>query len=47
VQGRLARWLLMSQDQVGSANFPLSQDYMAVMTGVQRSTVSAMAAALK
>lgn len=44
---RLARWLLMTQDRVGADGFPLTQDYMAVMTGVQRSTVSVMAAALK
>jgi CRP-like cAMP-binding protein len=45
--GRLARWLLMTQDRVGASVFPLTQDYMAVMTGVQRSTVSVMAATLK
>ena len=47
VHGRLARWLLMTQDRVGTDAFPLTQEYMAVMTGVQRSTVSLMAAALK
>ncbi|HEX4711915.1 Crp/Fnr family transcriptional regulator [Phenylobacterium sp.] len=45
--GRLARWLLMTQDRVGSNLLPLTQDYLAVMTGVQRTTVSLMAAALK
>jgi CRP-like cAMP-binding protein len=45
--GRLARWLLMTQDRVGANAFPLTQDYMAVMTGVQRSTVSLIAAGLK
>ena len=45
--GRLARWLLMTQDRVGSRAFPLTQDYMAIMTGVQRSTISQLAAALK
>jgi CRP-like cAMP-binding protein len=45
--GRLARWLLMTQDRVGADAFPLTQDYMAVMTGVQRSTVSLMAARMK
>ena len=44
---RLARWLLMTEDRTGSATFPLTQDYMAVMTGVQRTTVSVMAASLK
>ncbi|WP_372784383.1 Crp/Fnr family transcriptional regulator [Phenylobacterium sp.] len=45
--GRLARWLLMTQDRTGSDVLPLTQDYLAVMTGVQRTTVSLMAAALK
>jgi CRP-like cAMP-binding protein len=44
---RLARWLLMTEDRVGGASFPLTQEYMSVMTGVQRTTVSMMAAALK
>lgn len=47
VPARLSRWLLMTQDRVGSKSFPLTQDYMAVMTGVQRSTVSLAASALK
>jgi CRP-like cAMP-binding protein len=47
VLARLSRWLLMTQDRVGSQSFPLTQDYMAVMTGVQRSTVSLAASALK
>jgi CRP-like cAMP-binding protein len=47
VHGRLARWLLMTQDRVGTSSFQLTQEYMAVMTGVQRSTVSTMAATLK
>ena len=47
VPGRLARWLLMTQDRVGAESFSLTQDYMAVMTGVQRTTVSQAAAMLK
>lgn len=47
VPSRLSRWLLMTQDRVGARSFPLTQDYMAVMTGVQRSTVSLAASALK
>lgn len=47
VPARLSRWLLMTQDRVGATTFPLTQDYMAVMTGVQRSTVSLAASALK
>ena len=44
---RLARWLLMTADRTGSASFPLTQEYMAIMTGVQRSTVSVIAGTLK
>jgi CRP-like cAMP-binding protein len=40
---RLARWLLMTADRTGSPSFPLTQEYMAVMTGVQRTTVSTLA----
>jgi CRP-like cAMP-binding protein len=47
VHGRLARWLLMTQDRVGTASFPLTQEYMAIMTGVQRSTISVVAGMLK
>jgi CRP-like cAMP-binding protein len=44
---RLARWLLMTEDRTGAASFSLTQDYMAVMTGVQRTTVSGIAAEMK
>ena len=44
---RLSRWILMTQDRVGADNLPLTQDYMAIMTGVQRSTVSAVANQLR
>jgi len=47
VHSRLARYLLMTQDRVGSPAFSLTQEHMAVMTGVQRSTVSITAGALK
>jgi len=47
VRQRLARWLLMTQDRTDGASFRLTQDYMAAMTGVQRTTVSAMAATFK
>jgi CRP-like cAMP-binding protein len=40
---RLARWLLMTADRTGTSSFMLTQEYMAVMTGVQRTTVSAIA----
>lgn len=44
---RLARWLLMTQDRTGARLLPLTQDYMAVMTGVQRTTISGVANKLK
>lgn len=44
---RLARWLLMTADRAGSRRFALTQEYLAVMTGVQRTTVSTLAAALR
>ncbi|MDB5468811.1 MAG: Crp/Fnr family transcriptional regulator [Caulobacter sp.] len=44
---RLARWLLMTADRTGTRAFSLTQEYMAVMTGVQRTTISAMASDFK
>jgi CRP-like cAMP-binding protein len=44
---RLARWLLISHDRVDSATMLLTQDYLAVMTGAVRSSVSQTANAMK
>ncbi|MET0272714.1 MAG: Crp/Fnr family transcriptional regulator [Phenylobacterium sp.] len=44
---RLARWLLMTQDRTGDRTLPLTQDYLAIMTGVQRTTISAIASQLR
>lgn len=44
---RLARWLLMTQDRMGTNVLPLTQDYMAIMTGVQRTTISLVANQLR
>ncbi len=44
---RLARWLLQSQDRLNARVLPLTQDYLAIMLGVQRTTVSAAASQLK
>lgn len=45
---RLAWWLLECQDRTGGGPaFPLKQDFLAAMLGVQRSTVSQVASALK
>jgi hypothetical protein len=47
LQQRFARWLLMVQDRVQTANFPLSQHYLAQMLGVHRQRVSAVAGELR
>lgn len=44
---RLSRWLLMTEDRTGTAEMELTQDYMAIMTGVQRTTVSVVANQLR
>lgn len=37
---RMARWLLTTQDRVGSEQFALTQEFLAQMLGVHRPTVS-------
>lgn len=44
---RLARWLLAAHDRSGRAELSLTQDLIAVMLGVRRSTVSVAAATLQ
>jgi len=44
---RLCRWLLLTQDRVGSDVVPLTQEHLAVMLGVQRTTVTATASGLQ
>jgi CRP-like cAMP-binding protein len=44
---RLARWLLMTSDRMGSPVISLTQDEMSVMLGVQRTTVSGAASVLR
>lgn len=44
---RLARWILLNQDRLATRVLPLTQDYLAVMLGVQRTTVSAAASQLR
>ena len=44
---RMARWLLMTADRTGSAQLPLTQEYLAIMLGVQRTTVTSIAGILK
>lgn len=44
---RCARWLLMTQDRVGSDTFWLTQQYLAFMLAVRRATVNTIAGALQ
>jgi CRP-like cAMP-binding protein len=47
VEQRLARWLLITADRVHRTSFKMSQEFLADMVGVTRSTVSLAAGALK
>jgi CRP-like cAMP-binding protein len=47
VDERLARWLLMTQDRIGSDSLPLTQDFMAQMLGTRRSSVTVAAGTLQ
>ncbi len=44
---RLCRWLLTAQDRVGSEQIPLTQELLAEMLGVQRTTVTTVATSLQ
>src|SRR5436853_4744212 len=43
VDQRLCRWILMSQDRVGSERFKLTQEVLGEMLGVRRASVSVVA----
>jgi CRP-like cAMP-binding protein len=47
VEARLARWLLTSADRTGSNSLQLTQEFLAQMLGVQRSTVTVAAGVLQ
>jgi len=47
VEERLARWLLMCHDRIGSKTLPLTQEFLSKMLGTRRSTVSVAAAVLQ
>jgi CRP-like cAMP-binding protein len=46
IEQRCARWLLLTHDRVGADRFPLTQDFLAQMLGVQRTSVNAVAQTL-
>jgi len=47
VEQRLARWLLLAHDRVGKNEFPLTQEFLAMMLGASRPTVTAIAGTLQ
>lgn len=47
VNERLARWLLMSSDRIGSNSVPLTQELLAQMLGTRRSSVTVAAGILQ
>jgi len=47
IEQRLARWLLMSQDRVGSASLPFTHEFLASMLGTGRASVSIAAGILQ
>lgn len=46
IEQRCARWLLLTHDRVRSDQFPLTQEFLAQMLGVQRTSVNAVAQTL-
>ena len=46
-EARCARWLLLAHDDVDGDSFPLTQDYLAMMLGVTRPSVSGAASTLQ
>jgi CRP-like cAMP-binding protein len=47
VRQRMARWLLMTRDRVNSSEFRITQEFLALMLGVQRSRVNVAAGSLQ
>ena len=47
IEQRLARWLLMAHDRVERDEFPLTQEFVAMMLGATRPTVTVVAGTLQ
>jgi CRP-like cAMP-binding protein len=47
IENRLARWLLMAHDRVDGDRFPLTQEFVAMMLGAARPTVTIVAGSLQ
>jgi CRP-like cAMP-binding protein len=47
VEQRLARWLLMARDRMDCNDFPLTQEFAAMMLGASRPTVTIVASTLQ
>jgi CRP-like cAMP-binding protein len=47
VEQRLARWLLMARDRMGSDDYPLTQEFVSMMLGASRPTVTVVAGTLQ
>jgi CRP-like cAMP-binding protein len=47
VEQRLARWILMAHDRMESNDFPLTQEFVAMMLGASRPTVTVVAGTLQ
>ena len=43
----MSRWLLMTHDRVGADDFPLTQEFLAIMLGVARPTANVAGATLQ
>jgi CRP-like cAMP-binding protein len=47
IEQRLARWLLLARDRMDADEFPLTQEFVAMMLGASRSTVTMVAGELQ
>ena len=47
VKERCARWILLVQDRTGRPSFPLTHEFLSLMLGVRRASVTAAAAELR